>query len=543
MTFNEWLEKTKTQKIFLFNLQCAKKQTGFVICGSGPAYFIAMSPEISGVEENGSAYTKRTSIALVEANAGSWYWDLAAARLYIHTTGSDDPAGYTIVLLHTLYLANMKRKPFNSRYYDPRVTGIPSFKREMQQVFYGRSMASFGDIQIAYDSAALSYLKDWTFAGQPFSVKLGGPELADGDYTTVLAGVCDKVPEITKKAIRIPVRDNTRLLKKKIPTTFLALGANVPEKSVGKPIPECYGTVYNVQPLFTNSSTNEYQVRNGRIKDVLAVYEDGVATALTVTKDLNNGKFRLSGPATGTVTCDLEGAYDGSTFWDLPGEVKKKILDDYLPDLNYVTADFTQLDTDRPYELGIYLDRQVEIGQVFDDIDLSVCATSGFNRIGEFTTAAIALPGSAASVTFSSSPNEYIKFALSKNKVPDVVWRVTVEYRVDSSKTGDDDLTRREAAEDSTILYLYPAADEKTIKSLLRDQADAAAVAALYLALLGTQLWFPQFTTKIKPFRVQFLEDVRVVNSDYGVDGYYTVIGINEDYAKSEVTLFCYGDD
>ncbi len=237
------------------------------------------------------------------------------------------------------------------------------------------------------------------------------------------------------------------------------------------------------------------------------------------------------------------GVRHGSTFWDLPGEVKKKILDDYLPDVSYVAADFTQLDSDRPYELGIYLDRQVEIGKVFDDIDLSVCATSGFNRIGEFSTAAITLPGSSASVTFSNSPNEYIKFVLSKEKVPDVVWRVVVEYRVDNSKSGDDDLTRREAAEISTILYLYPAADEKTITSLLRDQADAAAVAALYLALLGTQLWFPKFTTKIKPFRVQFLEDVRVINSDYGVSGYYTVIGMAEDYAKSEVTLTCYGDD
>jgi len=543
MTFNEWLEKTKTRKIFLFEIQCAKKQTGFVIYGSGPAYSIAMTTEISGVAENGSAYTERASIALVEANAGSWYWDRAAERLYINTTGSDDPAGYTIILRHTLYLANMDRKPFNSRYYEPRVIGIPSFKREMQQVFYGRSMASFGDIEIAYDSSALSYLKEWTFAGQPFTVRLGGPELADGDYTIVLSGVCDKVPEVSKRSIKIPVRDNARLLKKKIPTTFLASGANVPEKSVGKPIPECYGTVYNVQPLFTNSSTNEYQVRDGRIKDVLAVYEDGVVTALTVTKDSANGKFRLSGPASGTVTCDIEGAYDGSTFWDLPGEVKKKILDDYLPDVSYVAADFTQLDSDRPHELGIYLDRQVEIGKVFDDIDLSVCATSGFNRIGEFSTAAITLPGSSASVTFSNSPNEYIKFVLSKEKVPDVVWRVVVEYRVDNSKSGDDDLTRREAAEISTILYLYPAADEKTITSLLRDQADAAAVAALYLALLGTQLWFPKFTTKIKPFRVQFLEDVRVINSDYGVSGYYTVIGMAEDYAKSEVTLTCYGDD
>lgn len=543
MTFNEWLEKPETQKIFLFEIQCAKKLTGMVLYGAGPAWYASMAQEISGVDEDGAALTERSTIALTEANAGSWYWDRSTQRLYVHTTGSDDPANYTIVIKHTLYLANADRAPYNSRYYEARIEGIPAFRREMQNVFFGRSMASFGDIVIANESGALNYLVNWVFAGQPFSAKLGGPELDDADYTTVLAGVCAKVPEITRQSIKIPVRDNAVLLRKKIPTTFLAAGANVPDASVGKEVPLCYGTCYNIKPLHTNSSTHEYQVHVDQIKDILAVYEDGVLTAKTVTKNLSAGTFTLSAAATGTVTCDVEGAYVG-TFWELPGAIKKELLDDYLPDIDYVSADLTQLDTDRPYALGIYIAKQTEIGRIFDEIDESVCATSGFNRLGQFTTGAITLPGSTADVSFAGSAgnNEYIKFALTKDKIPDVVWRVIVDYRRDWAKTGEQDLTRTAVAEDSSIVYLFPYAIEKTVASLLAESADADAVGALHLDLLGVPLYFPRFTTKAKPFRVEFLEDVLVQNDDHNIDGYYTVIGLKEDYGRHQVEILCYGE-
>lgn len=51
---------------------------------------------VSAVFEDGTMYTLTTSVALVDASASSYYYDDSIDKLYIHTSGSDAPSGYTI---------------------------------------------------------------------------------------------------------------------------------------------------------------------------------------------------------------------------------------------------------------------------------------------------------------------------------------------------------------------------------------------------------------------------------------------------------------
>jgi hypothetical protein len=48
-----------------------------------------------GVRENATSLTEKTSRALVDANAGSWYWDEAAELLYVHSTTGSNPDTFT----------------------------------------------------------------------------------------------------------------------------------------------------------------------------------------------------------------------------------------------------------------------------------------------------------------------------------------------------------------------------------------------------------------------------------------------------------------
>ena len=59
--------------------------------------------EPSRVEENGEEYTERETVELCNNNAGSWYWDSANKRLYVHTTGSDDPGGGDYIILSYIW--------------------------------------------------------------------------------------------------------------------------------------------------------------------------------------------------------------------------------------------------------------------------------------------------------------------------------------------------------------------------------------------------------------------------------------------------------
>ena len=58
----------------------------------------------SRVEENGEEYTERASLELCDENPGSWYWDSANKRLYVHTSGSDDPGGGSYIILSYIWM-------------------------------------------------------------------------------------------------------------------------------------------------------------------------------------------------------------------------------------------------------------------------------------------------------------------------------------------------------------------------------------------------------------------------------------------------------
>lgn len=77
-------------------LSAAKLRTGWVLTPAQTfTYEIATADTINTCwQDTSSLLTVRASIALVEANAGSWYSD--GAKLYVHTTGSDDPSSHLI---------------------------------------------------------------------------------------------------------------------------------------------------------------------------------------------------------------------------------------------------------------------------------------------------------------------------------------------------------------------------------------------------------------------------------------------------------------
>lgn len=51
---------------------------------------------VGQVFENDTMYTVKTSVALVDATASTWYYDSNVDKVYIHTSGDDAPSGYTI---------------------------------------------------------------------------------------------------------------------------------------------------------------------------------------------------------------------------------------------------------------------------------------------------------------------------------------------------------------------------------------------------------------------------------------------------------------
>lgn len=71
--------------------------SGFtIVSGQTNTYSYPSPGYVGAVWEDNSALTVKTSIALVEASASSWYWDSDADMLYVHISTSGDPDTKTI---------------------------------------------------------------------------------------------------------------------------------------------------------------------------------------------------------------------------------------------------------------------------------------------------------------------------------------------------------------------------------------------------------------------------------------------------------------
>jgi hypothetical protein len=67
-----------------------------LVSGQTNTYSKTNTGHIGAIWDDGAALTEKTSIATVEAAAGSWWWDPTNDILYVHQTGAGDPDTSTI---------------------------------------------------------------------------------------------------------------------------------------------------------------------------------------------------------------------------------------------------------------------------------------------------------------------------------------------------------------------------------------------------------------------------------------------------------------
>lgn len=104
-TFADAVTEVSSQKHLLFEVEPAEALWNWALSdGQTNTYEVAWSHlaatdvvkggiyrQLISIEEDGTALTETDSIANVEANAGYYYHDEAAGKIYVHTSGSADP--------------------------------------------------------------------------------------------------------------------------------------------------------------------------------------------------------------------------------------------------------------------------------------------------------------------------------------------------------------------------------------------------------------------------------------------------------------------
>jgi hypothetical protein len=169
--------------------------------------------------------------------------------------------------------------------FDPRIKQPSAMTRDAFDAgtTQGRTRVGYGDLVLLNGDGLLDGIKDYGLDGRPIVIRRGAPNAVyPGGFQTVLVGTMEQ-PEVTTDLVTVKLRDRQAELEVALqPTKYLGDNAlpagleGVASDLKGKPKPLCYGVVKNVPAVLVNSAKLIYQVHDGAVASVDAVYDRGI---------------------------------------------------------------------------------------------------------------------------------------------------------------------------------------------------------------------------------------------------------------------------
>jgi hypothetical protein len=479
--------------------------------------------------------------------------------------------------------------------YSARMTEPPTFRRDIfsRNTTGGEGAVSQGDLILANPDGELDYLRPWGFAGQICTVLIGEDVSPYSSFVTLIKGRVDQVM-FDLKETRVRLKDRLQELTAAQMQPHTYAGNNIlPDGLEGvddlkdKPKPLCYGSVLNVSPPSVNTALLIYQVQDGALVDVPAVYDSGASlprqTNYTSQADMMatapapgyyrvwpaGGYFRLGTSPVGTVTADVTGTSPATA-----AQIAKAILigPGAIPPAEVSASDVAALDADNSAPVGIWLDNESTPAAVLDQILGSVGAWYGPDRLSIMRMQRVELPGAPVltlrrfgiGTDAATGDLDMTDLRLLPTNDPDrgtPTWKVSVEYaRNWTVQTGNglvgevtDDRRsylandhRTEVASDEAVKTPDPAAVTKTVTTLMANKADAQAEASRLLVLYKTRRDFGEVDTPLTIEAIQALDlglSVAIAIPRFGYDAGRPLLitGMEYNSARNILTLAIWG--
>ena len=299
--------------------------------------------------------------------------------------------------------------------YDDIVTAVPNIRSAMAEVFRGRSLVSFGDVEIDNSGGVRDawLLDGWD--GRQIKMFLGDTAWPKADFRLVFAGVTEDISASGNNSLSLRVRDRQHMLD--VPLQTNRIGGTGTTKD--QRLPVCYGEVKNIEPVLVDAAARRYQVHDGTIQSIDAVYQDGVAI-VTYTASLATGTFALTVALTGRITCDIKGSNAGS-YVNKTADVMQRLITDRssLTASDIDTASVTQLNTDAPGTVGVYVtDDNATVLTALDILATGAGVYFCIARDGKLTMAMFKAPSGTPAVALTDDDMELAQIELTRRIVP-----------------------------------------------------------------------------------------------------------------------------
>lgn len=408
-----------------------------------------------------------------------------------------DPDGLTpIYMADAPYYTEPSDTPPNQNYW-PVIAqdGVPRLARRIQEIWGGRSVPAWGPLVLATPLVGSTDMATAALRGRDIRILLTGPRsiIPRANAAPVLTGVVGSragdidsslVFEITDRqaawdAVELPAAryDGTET-------------ANFPAAEVGRSKPLCLGRCRNITPRLINTATRVYQVNDGPVQAIDAVYDNGVSVAFTANTAA--GTFTLTNAPAGVITANVRGMLDGATWLSSTTQIIDWLARTY-GGLSAGNIDITGLPAN---EIGIYLDEPTSLAEIITKLMQGVLGWWGFTRSGMLRARIFDAPMAGGPVF----GQERHLSPLVWEEDPDIVWSVPLLYRRNWTRIEQAaaSVSLDQAAwlrgegyearvEDAAVLSNYPDATAcDRLETYFDALAPAQTVAQRALTLFGT---------------------------------------------------------
>lgn len=429
------------------------------------------------------------------------------------------------------------------------------------------------------DGAVGKYVAGSAVDGRNIRVLAGPKGGAYNDFSVIFNG--QGVGWIAEEdRVRLEIRDNAYILDSVLQSELYAgTGSEEGDSTLtGIPKPLVFGKCLNITPILIDAANLIYQVHDGAVEAISAVYDRGAALSLNADRAnyaalaagvpgggnfdtcIAEGYIKLGGSPDGQITADVEGDKTGGDYAENTAEIVRRMMSRAGVTSTYLAEDtFTTLAEDISAVAGLFFDRAVTTRDAINTSLSGIGASWWVGRDGRIRVGRLSPPKIINQVV-RLTVDEIID--IRQVAMPSSVWPPNWRRRVGYQKAWTVQPTdiaaavsdarkhflatewRVQTSADATVKTLHPlATDPDPVPSYLDDSTDAADLAAFLLGLFSPERRYFAVTIKSSGHLVDIFDSLLVIHPRFGLANgkAFRCVGIREDCERTEVTLFLWG--
>ncbi|NIJ40339.1 hypothetical protein FHS78_000609 [Parvibaculum indicum] len=447
-------------------------------------------------------------------------------------------------------------------HFEGRLKSPPAMERSIidNAGIGGAASIGFGSMELEnsdgyYDGIVSNHAID----GRRVTIRLGDPDsFSYPEFGTVFDGAAEGW-QLTEAGVLITLRDWGYQLEVPLARAYYGGtgGNDGTDDLAGKPIQQCWGVCENVPATLVDPLNNVWQVHDGPMQSVDAVYVDGVPLEPEYyDADLDAGTITPSVAVDGQVTADVHGAKIGGVYIETTADIVKAMATENggWSDDRLDLAAFAAMNAIQPAAVGYCATEDINISTAIGELLGGIGGFRCFTRDGILQVGIFGEPEGDPAATFTELEIKSIERLQPPSGFYPPCWRRRVGYRrnwtVQKGGLASGVSTARLAylaeeyrygsAQDNTTRTAFLLAqDAPAVRSFFALKSDADAEAARLLVLTREPRAFYEVVADAQPYTLDpgAVVKLRYPRFDLAAGRAAKVLSVADNAAQNRVKM------